>query len=113
MILLRNNKLEWQDQSEQKTTEVLATKTFNQVKSEGNGYATKGVTYKMINHGQDASPQHHYKYNFKVTQSEYPDDSSLGVFFRVSDTKGEAIAYMLNKGFTVTVDGVEITKKDS
>jgi hypothetical protein len=48
-------------------------------------------------------------YNWKIIQSKFSDNSSLGNYHSNSETKGEAISRMLEAGFIVEICGKRIT----
>lgn len=51
----------------------------------------------------------HRKYNAKVTQSSYADNSSLGDWYMQWNTKGEAISRLKQDGYTICADGKELS----
>lgn len=111
MLLLKNNKIINVDISEDVTNEVLAIRSFDILSNKDskyyNSHAVREVVYRLIMHNDSVD---YGKYNFRVVKSQYNDNSSLGNYYRVFDTKGEAISRMLEDGFIVTIDGIEITK---
>lgn len=105
--VLQDNSLKRILVEEQKTTEVLAIKSLEQLKSESSfdGYVNR-VVYKLFTHDWDRFADN-YAFNWAVIESEYNDKSSLGTRYTVFETKGSAIQRMLKDGFTIMIDGVE------
>ena len=107
--VLIDNKLEEVVIKEQETSLVTATKSIETLNEAYKYDYTNGVVYKLVTHTFDRYASD-YAYNWKVIESQYSGDSNLGNFYSTSETKGTAIKRMLDDGFTVVVDGVEILK---
>lgn len=107
MYLLKDNKIVNISLQEDKTTEVLATKTREQLLEEYNKpeVIVKDKIFKL-NWVDDTGRG---ELCFQVIQSEYLDNSGTGNGHGVFRTKGQAIMNMLENGFTVTIDGKEFT----
>ena len=106
--ILQDNSLKKILVKEQKTDEVLAIKSLEQLKSESSfdGYVNKKV-YKLITHHWDGFIDG-YAFNWECIESEFKDKSSLKSRYSTFETKGSAIQRMLKDGFTVLIDGVEL-----
>ena len=116
MILLRNNKLEKIDVSEQKTTEITVVKTIARMQSEDaernknwpNRTPTEYVNDKiykvMYFHDKD-------KFNMIMTQSPWKDNSGIGNYYSSYNTKGELLYNVIQDGYEVYVDGIKIASE--
>lgn len=105
--VLQDNSLKRILVEEQQTSEVLAIKTLEQLKSESSfdGFVNRKV-YKLITHSWNEFADG-YAFNWECIESEFEDKSSLGKRYSTFETKGKAIQRMLEDGFTVFIDGVE------
>ena len=107
MLLLQNNKLIYVDTSEDIKSTITAVKSLEELNKEKYGYLyIKDVEYTL---GSPRYPDAERKYLFKMTKSPYKDDSGIGDGFNgAHQTKGQAISKMLEDGFRVYQDGIEI-----
>lgn len=107
MILLQNNKLVYVDTSEDIKSTITAVKSLEELNKEKHShYHVKDVEYTL---GFTEYFDAERKYLFKMTKSPYKDDSGIGYGFNgAHQTKGQAISKMLEDGFRVYQDGVEI-----
>ena len=112
MILLKDNKLIYVDTSEDTESTIIAVKSLEELKKEKhNSFYTKDVEYTL---GLPRYPDAERMYLFKMTKSPYKDDSGSGDGFTgAHQTKGQAISKMLEDGFRVYQDGVEISPINS
>lgn len=107
IIVLQDNTIKRILVEEQKTNQVLAIKSLEQLQSESSfsGFVNKKV-YKLISHSWDRFADG-YAFNWECIESEFKDKSSLGSKYSAFETKGAAIQRMLKDGFTVIIDGIE------
>ena len=107
MLILQNNKLVYVDMSEDTKSTIIAVKSLEELKKEKhNPFYTKDVEYTL---GLPRYPDAERMYLFKMTKSPYKDDSGIGDGFNgAHQTKGQAISKMLEDGFRVYQDEVEI-----
>lgn len=103
MLLLRNNKFEEVSVKEDNADNIIAYKSLEQLQKEGNNYAGGPVIYKITSTIEG-------KWNAIVYVSEYSDKSSLDNYYKVKDTLGEMVSYMLDRGFEVFNGVTQITK---
>jgi hypothetical protein len=108
MLLLQSNKLVNINTSED-TGVIHATKSLDKLNSQ---FAVKDEVLLLIMHTSKLVPEHYGKYNFKVTQSYFKDDSSLGSYYEVFNTKGQAISRMILDGYSITIDGHPFTNQE-
>lgn len=109
MLLLQDNKLVTVDTSEDSGV-ITCIKTKEQL-NESSNYAVKSEIRQLIMHSERGYSDYG-KYNWKVTQSSYSDDSSLNNYYRTFDTKGQAISKILEDGYELRIDGKLFTRDD-
>jgi hypothetical protein len=105
MLLLKNNKLVQTNLREDPVL-VRAMKSKADLNSD---FAVKNEIRELVMHQKGASIG---KYNFVVVQSSYSDDSSLGSYYSVFDSKGDAISKLLSDGYSITINGEKMTRED-
>lgn len=108
--VLQDNQLKRVLVKEQTTTEVIAKKSLEQLKSEYDFNYIRGKKYKLISHSWDNFSDG-YAYNWECIESEFSDNSSLGNKYKPFETKGDAIKALFEKGYSITIDGIEFTNK--
>ena len=104
MVLLQNNKLVQIDTREDSYSTVTAVKSLEALKKDNPiSYHDKPVEYTLTyNKGSNT-------YLFKMTKSPFKDDSEIGNGYNGHYfTKGYAILAMINAGFRVYQDEVEV-----
>lgn len=105
MRIYQNGKIIRINTQEDNYINIKAIMPLNKLDSK---YAVKDEIYKMVFHDNNYSA---YKYNFKVIQSQYSDDSSLDNYYMNFDTVAEGILRMLNDGFKVFDGNIELTRE--
>ena len=107
MILLKDNKLIYVDTSEDTVSTIIAVKSLEELnKEKHNSFYTKDIEYTL---GSPRYPDAERIYLFRMSKSPYKDDSGIGDGFNgAHQTKGQAISKMLEDGFRVYQDGIEI-----
>lgn len=107
MLLLQDNQLVYVDMSEDTKSTIIAVKSLDELKNENTrSYYVKDVEYTL---GLPKYPDAERIYLFKMTKSPYRDDSGIGDGYNgAHQTKGQAISKMLEDGFRVYQNGVEI-----
>lgn len=107
MLLLQNNKLVYVDMFEDTKSTIIAVKSLDELKNEDtSSYHVKDIEYTL---GLPKYPVAEGIYLFKMTKSPYNDGSGIGNGYNgVHQTKGEAISKMLEDGFRVYQNGIEI-----
>lgn len=118
MLILKDNKLQWIDVSEDasdKETGIYAIKTVDillkeQEELNKNSFMKSTITYSKDKISKLAYSHKFGGWIFTVTQSEFSDDSGLGSGNGIHETKGVAISAQLKSGYKVFNGNIEITK---
>ena len=107
MVLLQNNKLVQLDTREDSFSTIIAVKSLEVLKEDNTTtFHVKSVEYTLtIIKKYDENKQ----YLFVMTKSPFKDDSGIGNGYKSTYfTKGNAILDMINDGFRVYQNGIEI-----
>lgn len=108
MLLLQNNKLITIDKSEDDSV-IKAVKYLKDLNPK---YEVKDEIRNLIIHSDTRDRVSYGKYNWKVIQSSFNDDSSLGHYYMMFDTKGEAIDRILKDGYSLFINDKLVTRED-